>query len=151
MSSLRLVAWISAVVLALSPLAPPAAALRCRPTSRFVVLPDGLVRDTLTKLVRQQEVSPTTMSWADAKAYGSSAGSGLLWPTVQEPESLLDLDESYPDALIEGTAFPGTPTSACWSSSPYAAPSGQAWFVDFSEGFSDFLSVGVPFRVRCVR
>ena len=50
------------MVLAIWPIGHPYAALRCYPTNRFVVLAGGLVSDTLTNLVWQQQASRTTMS-----------------------------------------------------------------------------------------
>jgi hypothetical protein len=142
--------WVPVLALALWPLARPAAAPRCKPTSRFVVLSGGMVRDTLTKLVWQQQSSAATMNWADAKTY--CASSGLRLPTVKELESLVDLTIANPGPTIDKTAFPGTPAEAFWTSSPYVGSTGGAWIVYFGgRGNSDAGDVGYPNRVRCVR
>jgi hypothetical protein len=141
-------AWVPVLALALWPLARPAAAPRCKPTSRFVVLSGGMVRDTLTKLVWQQQSSATTMNWADAKTYCASAG--LRLPTVKELDSLVDLTV-YPGPTIDRMAFSNTPAEAFWTSSPYAGSSGNAWYVGFFDGNSDCNGEGSYNRVRCVR
>jgi hypothetical protein len=130
------------------PLAHPFASPRCHPTTRFVVLAGGLVRDTLTELEWQQQASSTTMTWANAQTYCSSAGFRL--PTVKELFSLVDLTVTS-GARINQTAFPGTPTEFFWTSSPFAGSSDLAWSVYFDYGNSNFDVVGYGHRVRCVR
>jgi hypothetical protein len=144
--------WACALALAVAawPLAPPAAMPRCYPTSRFVVLAGGVVRDTLTQLEWQQQASSTTMNWAAAKAYCSSAGSGFRLPTVKELVSLVDLTVTS-GAPINKTAFPDTPAETFWTSSPNAGSSSDAWSVDFNFGYSKIFDVGGLSRVRCVR
>jgi hypothetical protein len=160
-----LLAWLSAVALALWPVAPPAAAPRCYPTSRSVAQTGGLVQDTLTQLVWQQDGSGTRMgcssggnlkcTWAEAQAYcaGLTLGgvSGWRLPTVKELFSLVDFTIAYPGPTIDQTAFPNTPAEWFWTSSPYAGSSGYAWHVNFSYGFSNYGDVGSDYRVRCVR
>jgi hypothetical protein len=140
-----------ALAFATWPLARTGAAPRCHPTNRFVVLSGGLVRDTLTKLVWQQQASATKMTWADAQTYCSSAGSGFRVPTVKELRSIVDLTVSPPGPTIDQTAFPNTPTTSFWTSSPYAGSSGRAWYVSFYNGYSAFYDVGASDYVRCVR
>jgi hypothetical protein len=127
---------------------------RCYPTNRFVVLAGGLVTDALTNLVWKQEASTTDMTWAEAQTYCSSAGSGFRLPTLKELLSIVDFTVASPGPTIDQTAFPNTPPDEYWTSSPYAAPSGYAWFVDFfnsTYGYSDIGDPGAPARVRCVR
>jgi hypothetical protein len=113
-----------------------------------VVQGGGLVLDTLTQLVWQQQASSTTMTWADAKIYCSSSGFRL--PTVKELFSLVDLTVTS-GAMINQTAFPGTPAESFWTSSPYGGSSSLAWGVNFVNGFSGYGGVGYNLRVRCVR
>jgi hypothetical protein len=94
---------------------------RCYPTARFVVLDGGLVRDTLTGLVWQQQPSTTGMTWGDAQNYCSSLGSGFRLPTVKEFDSIMDPTASGP---IDNTAFPNAPADYYWTSSPYTDPIG---------------------------
>jgi hypothetical protein len=117
---------------------------RCYPTSRFVALDGGLVRDTLTNLVWQQQVSTTHVTWGEAQTYCSSLGAGFRLPTIKELESILDLTRADP---IYEKAFPSTPGEAFWTSS-------AAWDIDFSYntyGNSGTINVDSKILVRCVR
>ena len=151
MKKTRYLACAFALVVVAWPLAPPAASPRCYPTNRFMVQGGGLVVDTLTQLVWQQQASTTTMKWADAQTYCSSAGSGFRLPTVKELASLIDLTVSSGIAMINKTAFPGTPATGFWTSSPSAGSSGYVWYVDFGFGYPSYNVVGSLIRVRCVR
>jgi hypothetical protein len=123
------------------------AAPRCYPTNRFVVLDGGLVRDTLTSLVWQQQASLTTMTWAAAQAHCSL---GFRLPTVKELSSIVDFTGS---PAIDQIAFPNTPQVNFWTSSLSATYSGRAWYVDFDTGYTDdyYGRVDETYRVRCVR
>lgn len=137
---------------------------RCYPTKRFAVLEGGLVRDTLTGLVWQQQGSSTMMSWADAQSYCSSLGTpgaGFRLPTLKELDSLVDPTLPAGPSL-DSTAFSGTGTSRYWTSSPLGpggAPSRDAFFGDFSSIDSNSCDVGAKntamidtkLMVRCVR
>ena len=164
-------AWTIALAVALWPVAPPAAAPRCYPTSRFVVQTGGLVQDTLTQLVWQQDGSGTrtgcsgsgnlTCTWAEAQAYcaGLTLGglSGWRLPSVKELSSLVDFTVAYPGPAINATAFPNTPSAVFWTSAPYLgtpvypSSSGYAWRVSFYDGSSNDGDAGNSHRVRCVR
>ncbi len=122
---------------------------RCYPTSRFVVLSGGLVSDTLTNLVWQQQASTTTMTWAAAQTYCSSAGLGFRLPIVKELLSIVDFAVAGP--AINQTAFPNTPAEVFWTSSPYAGSSGYAWLGSFNYGGAESADVSNSYRVRCVR
>ena len=137
-----------ALALATWTLGRAAAAPRCYPNQRFVVLSGGLVSDNLTKLAWQQQASPTTMTWAAAQTY---CPSGFRLPAVKELVSIVDLTVAWPGPTIDQTAFPSTPAEAFWTSSPYTAVSGNAWHVNFGVGQSLYDGVGSYDRVRCVR
>jgi len=51
------------------------------------------------------------------------------------------VDQTVYGPAINQTAFPSTPTWF-WTSSPYAGSSGNAWYVNFSNGGSDNIGVG---------
>ena len=123
---------------------------RCYPINRFAVLDGGLVRDTLTSLVWQQQAS-TTMTWEAAQTYCPSAGSGFRLPAAKELISLVDLTVTS-GATINQAAFPNAPAETFWTSSPNVGSSGYPWHVQFGYGgYSDGYDVGDASRVRCVR
>jgi len=123
---------------------------RCYPTSRFVAS-NGLVSDTLTNLVWQQEASATTMTWVAAQSYCSVAGVAFRLPTLKELESLVDVTVTSGSTITQ-TAFPNTPQEDFLTSSPYAGSSGYSWFVSFYWGWSNVTYVaGNYLGVRCVR
>jgi hypothetical protein len=159
-----ILALVAALVLAVLPFGPTAAAPRCYPNNRFVVT-SGMVQDTLTQLVWQQDGSGTragcsgtdnlTCTWAEAKAYCEALSLGSLsgWrlPTYKELSSIVDFTVASPGPTINQTAFPNTPPEYFWTSSPYAGSSGFAWDVYFKFGFSSYYGVYSDLRVRCVR
>ena len=109
---------------------------RCFPINRFAMLDGGLVRDTLTSLVWQQQASPS-MTWAAAQTYCSSAGSGFRVPTVKELISLVDLTVTSGETINQ-VAFPNMPVAPFWTSSPNETSSGTPWHVLFGwGGYSD--------------
>ncbi len=91
----------------------------------------------------QAEVPDRKFTWEQAKEYAASLGEGWRLPTVQELISLWDYDKDC------CPAFPDTPKTWFWSSSPYG--DSYAWYVYFDDG-----GVGSNLRdgegsVRCVR
>jgi hypothetical protein len=120
---------------------------RCSPTSRFLILEGGIVRDLLTNLEWQQASSPTKIPWEEAVTYCSDAGSGFRLPTRRELDSIVDLTV-VSGAAINQTAFPNTPAEGFWtilSDGPHA----PAWGIYFD--FADSFSGQGYFRARCVR
>ena len=163
-----ILACIATLVVGASSLAPTAAAPRCYPTNRFVVVTGGMVRDTLTRLMWQQDGSSkrsTSCGGADdltctrdeAKAYCTSLTLGGFsdWrlPTMKELCSIVDLRVGgLAQPLIDLTAFPNTPGEAYWTSTPRgSATSEYGWYVDFYSGSAISNQVQVYNRVRCVR
>jgi hypothetical protein len=130
---------------------------RCYPKSRFVALDGGLVRDTLTGLVWQEQGSPTAMTWADAQSHCSSLGSGFRLPTARELLSLLGLSSG------PTTPFPGGVPGPFWTSTPDEGPSGESSgyarygdFFDVSRNSCEWgrrysYPVSTTLNVRCVR
>jgi hypothetical protein len=130
---------------------------------------DGTVTDSRSKLVWQRSVPSSyapacsgksgssstagdACSWDDAKKFCaglSLAGGGWRLPTEAELESLVD--DSRTDPAIDLNAFPGTPSSYFWSSSPRAGSAGYAWGVYFYYGYSSSYVADDTYRVRCVR
>lgn len=123
------------------------------PAERYAVT-DHTVADTRTKLVWQRAVPSMAYSWEDAKAYCSGLGvtlGGVGWrlPTVKELQTIVD--DSRWDPAVDPVAFPGTPSTAFWSSSPLTGSPSYAWNVYFYTGATYSYDSASPFAVRCVR
>jgi hypothetical protein len=115
-----------------------------------MVLDGGLVHDTLTSLVWQQQAS-TMMTWEAAQTCCSSAAAGFRLPTARELISLVDLTVTS-GAKINQAAFPNVPADTFWTSSPNVGSSGYPWHVQFGcGGYSDGYDVGDASRVLCAR
>lgn len=115
----------------------------------------GIVYDTKTKLTWQQGFSPSTLNWADAKTYCAGIGTtlgGTGWrlPTVKELLTLVD-NTLATGPLIDLTAFPNTPSTWFWTSTPTAVASTNAWLVAFANGSANAGPQANTIEVRCVR
>ena len=119
---------------------------RCYPAARFVVS-KGLVTDTLTNLVWQQQASTWDMTLINARYY---CPSGFRLPTLKELESIADLTvNSAP--TINQAAFPNTPVRGYWTSSPYPYNRLiQVFCVGFNGGANGNYNVDDSSGVRCV-
>ena len=124
---------------------------RCFPINRFAMLDGGLVRDTLTSLVWQQQTGPS-MTWSAAQTYCSTRGLGFRVPTTKELISLVDLTVTSGETINQ-VAFPNMPVAPFWTSSPNETSSGTPWHVGFGwGGYSDGWDlVGEAAVVRCLR
>ncbi|MBH2006195.1 MAG: DUF1566 domain-containing protein [Myxococcaceae bacterium] len=112
------------------------------------------VLDTVTGLIWQRTVSGT-YNWSSAQAYCAGLNlDGLSWrlPNVKELSTLLDVRVASPGPTMNTTAFPSTPQSWFWTSTPYSctSPSG-AWVVYFGYGNVSTYGISPPYYVRCVR
>jgi hypothetical protein len=124
------------------------------PAGRYM-LASRTVYDAKTRLTWQRTVRSTVLyTWANAKTYCAGAGaslggSGWRLPTVKELRTIIDYSQVNPS--IDSTAFPSTPATLFWSSSPYVGSPSGAWGVAFDYGYvigySQFDKAGVP----CVR
>jgi hypothetical protein len=125
------------------------------PNGRYMTS-GGTVLDTKTKLTWQQTAPTTTYTWANGKAYCASAavsalgGSGWRLPTVKELLTLVDYSHASAP-YIDENAFPGTPASGFWSSSPVAGSPSFAWIVNFINGNTGSYTAVYTDSVRCVR
>ncbi|HXU80256.1 MAG TPA: DUF1566 domain-containing protein, partial [Polyangia bacterium] len=70
-------------------------------------------------------------------------------PTRMELVSLVDYRRQEPS--IDPEAFPGTPNTWYWSSSPVAGESEVAWYLSFMDGNTHEAARDVTYAVRCVR
>ena len=110
---------------------------------------DGTVTDDVTGLVWQGVVDDTRYMQDEAAAHCVALGAGWRLPTRLELVSLVDFTLSEPtiDAV-----FKDTPPGVYWSSSTYYGDvSGDAWYVGFDAGYSDYGIVDQSNLVRCVR
>lgn len=69
-----------------------------------------------------------------AKTEATSSGKAWRVPNVKELSSITQLGVSV-NPSIDTAAFPATPSSYFWSSSPYVGYSYGAWFVFFGYGY----------------
>lgn len=86
---------------------------------------------------------------AHARDQARSTGGAWRLPNVKELASLVDRSKS--DPAIDPVAFPATPVTKFWSSSPVVGHSYYAWGVDFYNGFVDDTDRYDSFPVRLVR
>jgi hypothetical protein len=111
------------------------------------------VTDTVTGLVWERGTSAGGMSWQNAKMRCASVHAGGMtgWrlPTLIELESIVE-DGQF-NSAIDPTAFPGTPSTFFWSSSPYVNVEGDAWVVNFGGGDSGASDVSNGYYTRCVQ
>jgi hypothetical protein len=121
------------------------------PAGRYTTT-GGTVFDTKTKLTWQQTTPAAVYAWAAAKTYCqtlSLAGTGWRLPTMKELQTIVDYSLVFPS--IDQTAFPATPSSYFWSSSPAAGSPADAWVVYFDRGYASQSDMSYMCFVRCVR
>jgi hypothetical protein len=119
----------------------------------------GTVVDSATHLTWQQRVATAggddgagRSTWANAKSYCASLGSGYRLPTVKELLTIVDFSKANPAIDTSDDAFPSTPSEAFWTATPLAgSPPTSAWFISFDDGYAGNVDMGQPNRVRCVR
>jgi hypothetical protein len=124
---------------------PPASGLP-NPASYDTSAP-GVVVDRVTGLAWQRDVGAGTYLWSEALS--ACAGDWRL-PTLLELVSVVDFTQASP--AVDPDAFPSTPADSFWTSTPVAGSAGDAWYVNFSTGFSyQGHQAFLPLLVRCVR
>jgi Protein of unknown function (DUF1566) len=138
----------------------------CVLAAPFTVSADGQeVTDTKTGLIWRRcaegmtasggacagTASTFTHEAALTRASTQVTATGVAWrlPNVKELTSIADKTRSNP--AIDTTAFPATPASYFWSSSPYVGNASYAWGVSFSNGYVDYDYRSYPGYVRLVR
>lgn len=92
--------------------------------------------------------SASTYTHEAALAYAQSQ-SGWRLPNRRELFSLADRGCASP--AIDGMAFPNTPSSLYWSSSPSVGNSSYAWYVSFYDGYVYYGNRYYGYAVRLVR
>lgn len=129
--------------------------------NRYTVSADGsMVADGRTGLVWQRcalgQVPPSCIGTATTftheqalTAAANQAGAGWRLPNVKELVSLVDRTVVVP--TIDALAFPGTPATWFWSSSPVVGSPSLAWYVFFNDGYVGNSYRSNPLAVRLVR
>ncbi len=119
----------------------------------LIINGDGTVTDTWTGLMWQQVGSDSDMSWADALSDSEwmTLGGYADWrlPNIKELASIVDRGRY--DPAIDETVFSGDLSIDYWSSSSHAGGPGNAWDVNFSNGYVHDYSKSYSNRVRAVR
>lgn len=156
-------------ILALTVLAGSAHAVTCQnsipssnPNAIYEISTDGAsVTDTRTGLTWKRCLegmewsgttctgTPTIMSWATALDHAKSQGSDWRLPNIKELRSLVEECRTSP--AINDTVFSDMPSSYVWSGSPSASYTSYAWFVLFSNGYSNDYYRSDSLHVRLVR
>ncbi|HEY3594272.1 MAG TPA: DUF1566 domain-containing protein [Polyangiaceae bacterium] len=122
-------------------------------TPRYDIQSDT-VRDVGTGLVWQRSVPNRTFSSSDARAYCAGLNladhQGWRLPSMVELLTLIDENAATPP-MIDGTAFPNTPSEPFWSGTDFGGAPGMAWQVYFDRGNGLYGLPNAMFRVRCVQ
>ncbi|MFT5258941.1 MAG: hypothetical protein ACI9J2_001633 [Saprospiraceae bacterium] len=113
-----------------------------------------VVTDHITALEWQWIDDNQLYTWDQALAYckGVSLDGKTDWrlPLARELQSIVDYGATTAP-VINQAAFTDTDPSDYWSASSYANYSGDAWAVDFSNGFVFTNVKYYTYFVRCVR
>jgi hypothetical protein len=75
--------------------------------------------------------------------------SSFRMPSMKELQTLVD--ESRTDLAIDPETFPGATGDDYWTSSLLEGDPESAWFVRFSDGYSQYAALETPNLVRCVK
>jgi hypothetical protein len=122
-------------------------------TRRFETGSAGVAVDPVTGLMWQRKAAEEQLDWESAQRYcGCLVLAGYEdWrlPSRIELVSLVDYRRQEPSIDIE--AFPETPSTWYWSSSPVAGESLVAWYLSFMDGNTHEAARDVTYGVRCVR
>ena len=112
------------------------------------------VRDLGTGLLWQRSAPEGTFNFEDARTYCgqlSLAGQpGWRLPSMHELLTLIDEGAASPP-MIDGAAFPNTPSEPFWASSEFGGEPGMAWQVYFDHGNGLYGLSSAQMRARCVR
>jgi hypothetical protein len=118
--------------------------------ARYDTGTSGIVRDGVTGLVWQQAVSGRYAEQEAEQYCNDLSLSGGPWrlPTVIELISLVDDTKANPS--IDPIAFPDTPGTYFWTSSPRAGTAGMGWAVYFGLGDAYYYDLTDTNAARCV-
>lgn len=113
----------------------------------------GTVMDNVTKLMWQQGISPTNLTWENARTYcrDLSLNGHTDWRLPTRIELISIADDGAHNPAIRTATFSGTPSVPFWSASTHVANSSQAWVLNYYYGDAEIHGKGSSHRVRCVR
>ena len=122
------------------------------PAGRYTIT-DSTVVDTETTLMWQRHVDSGVLTAAQAKTYctGLVMGGHDDWRLPKRGELLTIVDIGVAQPSIDAKAFPNSPSTSYWTSSPVSGYPGGAWSVNFGYGSTLSTDVSDANRVRCVR
>ncbi len=111
------------------------------------------VLDTSTGLEWQAIPFADSMKHADAVQACAELrlGGHDDWRLPTRTELLTLVDDTRYSPAIDTDAFPDTPSTWFWTSTPYARDDSYAWIVDFGLGSSGIYNRVYSDRVRAVR
>ncbi|PHS55641.1 MAG: hypothetical protein COB17_11250 [Sulfurimonas sp.] len=111
-----------------------------------------LVLDTTTKLMWQDDTTPSTMNWSSALNYceALTLGGYSNWRLANFNELYFLADRTIFSPAIN-PVFKNVVSSFYWSSSTYVADNTLAWNVYFSNGYDYANNKTDNYYVRCVR
>jgi hypothetical protein len=115
------------------------------PKGRYTIA-NGEVTDTKTGLVWKQALNPGVFTFDKVDTVCTTP-----WrvPNVKELASIVDESTAAPS--IDEEAFPGTPVSPMWSSTPDARDVKYGFAVDFTLGGPGHYLKTDMYQVRCVK
>lgn len=111
------------------------------------------VYDASARLIWARKLLAGAHAWADAQKVAAAAtlcGAPARAPTIQERLSIVDYSRTEP-ALNTSFFDPSEKNGWEWTSTPAAAPSGDAWYVCLGYGGSGRNLQSLRNRVRAVR
>ncbi len=112
----------------------------------------GIVTDTRTGLMWQDDAVSSTMTWSGTINYckDKELGGHSDWRLPNQRELLSIADRSLANPAIN-SAFSNTASGNYWSSTTYEVSSDGARYVSFYDGSANLSSKSSSFYVRCVR
>jgi hypothetical protein len=110
---------------------------------------DGTITDRITGFLWDRLASSSTLTHAEAVDYCAHRGPKWRLPTRIELVSLVDFTVPACGPTIN-PAFPDTPATVFWTSSPDLHDPNSVWGVSFDIGYADYDDVSDAGHARCV-
>lgn len=114
---------------------------------------DEVVRDEVTGLIWQRQMSVARLSWPDAVTYceGLTLAGWDDWRLPSRIELVTLLDLTHADPALNQTAFPDVHGEWLWTSTRQADDPTRSWYVYFYFGYPDTDAQYATYLTRCVR